>query len=76
MLPSDYGSEGALLSPYGAYSPSAVAEAERVVYANYATEEDFQTLRYVIHSTWPREEVIDWTEQVSQCKANPYQRPV
>ena len=45
MLPSDYGGDGPL-SPYSAYSPSAVAEAKRVVYANYATEEDFQTLRY------------------------------
>ena len=45
MLPhSDYGGDVAL-SPYSAYSPSAVAEAERVVYVNYATEEDFQTLR-------------------------------
>ena len=45
MLPSDYGDDGIPLSPYCAYSPSVVAEAERVVYANYATEEDFQTLR-------------------------------
>ena len=41
---SDYGGDVAL-SPYSAYSPSAVAEADRVVYVNYATEEDFQTLR-------------------------------
>ena len=41
---SDFG-DSAVLSPYSAYSPSAVVEAERVVYVNYATEEDFQTLR-------------------------------